>query len=80
LLQRRATGDFDPREFDEVDMIVVGDPDCCIEKVRRFADIGVDQLICYVQFNNLAQASMENLRLLGREVIPVLERETAGAR
>ncbi len=59
-------------------MIIVGDPEQCIEKMRRYAELGVDQLICYVQFGHLEhEAIMENLTLLGREVIPVLEAETA---
>ena len=80
FLQRQMSGEFDAREFDEADMIVVGDPDRCIEKMRRYAELGVDQLICYVQFGHLEHdAIMENLMLLGREVIPVIEREAAGA-
>ena len=80
FLQRQMSGEFDAREFDEADMIVVGDPDRCIEKMRRYAELGVDQLICYVQFGQLEHdAIMENLTLLGREVIPVIEREAAGA-
>ena len=79
FLQRQLTGDFDAHEFDDADMIVVGDPDRCIEKMRHYARLGVDQLICYVQFGHLEhEAIMENLRLLGREVIPVIEKEAAG--
>ena len=74
FLQRQLSG-----EFDDADMIVVGDPDRCIEKMRHYAELGVDQLICYVQFGHLEhEAIMENLRLLGREVIPVLEKEATG--
>jgi alkanesulfonate monooxygenase SsuD/methylene tetrahydromethanopterin reductase-like flavin-dependent oxidoreductase (luciferase family) len=81
LLERQLKGDFNTRDFDEADMIVVGDPDRCIEKMRHYADLGVDQLICYVQFGYLEhEAIMENLRLLGREVIPVLEKEAAAVR
>ena len=79
FLQRQLTGEFDAHEFDDADMIVVGDPDRCIEKMRHYAELGVDQLICYVQFGHLEhEAIMENLRLLGREVIPVLEKEPTG--
>jgi alkanesulfonate monooxygenase SsuD/methylene tetrahydromethanopterin reductase-like flavin-dependent oxidoreductase (luciferase family) len=79
FLQRQLTGEFDAHEFDDADMIVVGDPDRCIEKMRRYAELGVDQLICYVQFGQLEhEAIMENLRLLGREVIPVIEKESTG--
>jgi len=81
FLERQLSGDFDTREFDAADMIVVGDPDRCTTKMLRYAEAGVDQLICYVQFGYLEhEAVMENLRLLGREVIPVLEHEAAAVR
>ena len=67
--------DFDPKEFSDGDMIIVGDPDRCIEKMMHYADLGVDQLICYVQFGHLEHDSiMKTIELLGKEVIPVLEK------
>jgi alkanesulfonate monooxygenase SsuD/methylene tetrahydromethanopterin reductase-like flavin-dependent oxidoreductase (luciferase family) len=75
LLKRQLEGNFDAKEFDEADMIVVGDPDRAIQKMLRYADLGVDQLICYVQFGQLSHESvMQTIELLGTEVIPVLER------
>jgi len=62
-------------EFDEADMIIVGEPERCVEKMMRFAEAGVDQLMCYVQFGKLShEAVMRNLELLGTQVIPELER------
>lgn len=62
-------------EYNDQDMIIVGDVDRCIEKMKRYADLGVDQLLCYVQFGKLPHdAVMRNIELLGTEVIPVLER------
>ena len=47
-------------------MIVVGDPDRCIEKMLHYAELGVDQLICYVQFGHLEHESiMKTIELLG---------------
>ena len=41
----------------------------------HYADLGVDQLICYVQFGYLEGDSiMKTIELLGKEVIPVLEK------
>ena len=53
LLKRQLDGDFDPHEFNDADMIVVGDPEQCLAKMRKYAGLGVDQLICYVQFGHL---------------------------
>ena len=75
LLKRQLEGDFDPHEFSEADMIVVGDPEQCLAKMRRYEELGVDQLICYVQFGHLGHASiLRTIELLGTEVIPQLER------
>jgi alkanesulfonate monooxygenase SsuD/methylene tetrahydromethanopterin reductase-like flavin-dependent oxidoreductase (luciferase family) len=75
LLRQSMEGNFDPRSFSEADMIVVGDPDRCFEKMVRYAELGVDQLICYVQFGYLSHESvMRTIELLGTEVIPRLEK------
>ena len=78
LLNRFKDGRIEPERFNEADMIIVGDPDRCLEKMKRYADLGVDQLLCYVQFGTLPhEAVMRNLELLGKEVIPRLEEYTA---
>jgi alkanesulfonate monooxygenase SsuD/methylene tetrahydromethanopterin reductase-like flavin-dependent oxidoreductase (luciferase family) len=61
-------------EYDNEDMIIVGDVDKCITKMKRFADMGVDQLLCYVQFGKIPHdAVMRSIELLGTKVLPVLE-------
>lgn len=74
LLSRFAEGDIEPERFNDADMIIVGDPERCLEKMKRYADLGVDQLLCYTQFGSLShEAVMRNLELLGQEVIPEIE-------
>src|SRR5205814_2282668 len=73
-LKKHSEGKFDPQVFIDADMIVVGEPDKCIEKMRRYADLGVDRLLCYVQFGYLPHESVVNtIKLLGKHVIPELE-------
>ena len=56
-------------------MIVVGDPDQCLEKMLKYDELGVDQLICYVQFGHLPHESvMRTIEILGKEIIPELEK------
>lgn len=75
LLRKHATGDLDPKTFHEADMIIVGDPDQCLEKMIRYAELGVDQLICYSQFGYLPHESvMRSIELCGTKLIPELER------
>jgi hypothetical protein len=41
----------------------------------KYAELGVDQLICYVQFGYLPHESiMKTIELLGKEIIPEIEK------
>jgi alkanesulfonate monooxygenase SsuD/methylene tetrahydromethanopterin reductase-like flavin-dependent oxidoreductase (luciferase family) len=74
-------GNVPIQQFHEADMIVVGDPERCFEKMRRYADLGVDELLCYVQFGDLSGASVRTtIELLGTEVLPELQRYAAATR
>ena len=73
LLKMQEEGKFDPQIFNDADMIVVGDPERCLEKMLKYQELGVDQLICYVQFGSLSHESvMTTIELLGKELIPEL--------
>jgi alkanesulfonate monooxygenase SsuD/methylene tetrahydromethanopterin reductase-like flavin-dependent oxidoreductase (luciferase family) len=75
LLSMQKEGKFDSKIFNDADMIIVGDPDQCFEKMVKYHELGVDQLICYVQFGHLSHESiMKTLELLGSEIIPKLEK------
>jgi alkanesulfonate monooxygenase SsuD/methylene tetrahydromethanopterin reductase-like flavin-dependent oxidoreductase (luciferase family) len=75
LLRASSEGKFNPRGFSDADMIVVGDPDQCLEKMLKYEALGVDQLICYVQFGYLSHESvMRTIELLGTKVIPELQK------
>ncbi len=78
LLQSRARGEFDIEEFDREDMVIVGTPDEIIEKLMRYDEAGVDQLLCYLNFGYLPhEAVMKSIELLGTQVIPELRRRGA---
>lgn len=78
LLEARARGEFDITEFDREDMVVVGTPDECIRKLARYEEIGVDQLLCYLNFGYLPHdAVMKSIELLGTHVIPELKKRGA---
>jgi alkanesulfonate monooxygenase SsuD/methylene tetrahydromethanopterin reductase-like flavin-dependent oxidoreductase (luciferase family) len=73
-LQSARDGTFDPRVFNDQDMIIVGDVDECLEKIERYERIGCDAILCYVQFGHLPhEAIMQSIELLGTKVIPKLE-------
>jgi alkanesulfonate monooxygenase SsuD/methylene tetrahydromethanopterin reductase-like flavin-dependent oxidoreductase (luciferase family) len=74
LLKPLWEGNIPIRQFDEGDMVIVGDPERCFEKMKHYADLGVDELICYVEFgNHSAESKLKTVELLGKEVIPALE-------
>jgi alkanesulfonate monooxygenase SsuD/methylene tetrahydromethanopterin reductase-like flavin-dependent oxidoreductase (luciferase family) len=62
---------FDFEYLDRNDMIMVGDPGRCKEIVSRYQDIGVDLLLCHMQFRGVSHEDVCNsIRLFGEEVIP----------
>ena len=74
LLNPLMEGDVPVKHFHDADMLVVGDPDRCLQKMKHYADLGVDQLICYVQFGyNSHESVMKTIELLGKEVRPEIE-------
>jgi hypothetical protein len=53
----------------------VGDAERCFQKMKHYADLGVDQLICYVQSGYHSHESvLKTIEILGKEVLPELER------
>ena len=75
LLKPQLDGTFKVATFDEADMIIVGDPDKCLRKMLHYAELGVDQLICYSQFGYLSNESIKrSIELCGKYLIPELAR------
>ena len=75
LMEARAKGEFDITEFDREDMVIVGTPDECLQKLARYDEIGVDQVLCYLNFGYLPhRAVMKSVELLGTYVIPELQK------
>ena len=75
LLKPVLEGDVDTKQFSDADMIIVGDPEQCFEKMVKYSELGVDQLICYVQFGHLPHDSiMRTIELLGTKIIPELDK------
>lgn len=74
LMKPLLEGHIPIQHFHDADMLVVGDPERCLAKLKHYADLGVDQLICYVQFGHHSHESvMKTIELLGKEVRPELE-------
>ncbi len=57
------------------DRFIVGDPEQCVEKIKRFKDaFGMDHLICRLYFPGVPHAHiMKELELLSKEVMPAFK-------
>jgi alkanesulfonate monooxygenase SsuD/methylene tetrahydromethanopterin reductase-like flavin-dependent oxidoreductase (luciferase family) len=76
LLEPARNGTFNPREFAEKDMIIVGELDECTEKIERYQRIGCDAILCYMEFGGLPHETiMTSIEMLGTKVVPKLEKE-----
>jgi alkanesulfonate monooxygenase SsuD/methylene tetrahydromethanopterin reductase-like flavin-dependent oxidoreductase (luciferase family) len=73
-LRETQAGKTDPKFFNDQDMVVIGDPEQCLEKLERYASIGCDSVLCYMQFGQLKHEEiMGSIEALGKHVIPKLE-------
>jgi alkanesulfonate monooxygenase SsuD/methylene tetrahydromethanopterin reductase-like flavin-dependent oxidoreductase (luciferase family) len=61
--------DFDT--LDAMGAVIVGDPERCIERVRRYREAGCDQLLCLMQPYRIPPPKvMRSIELFGTHVIP----------
>ena len=75
LLEKVVEGDVPIEKYQEEDMIIIGTPEMCLEKILHYAEVGVDHLLCYSQFGTLPHEKvMRSLELLGTKIIPELEK------
>lgn len=76
IMNRQALGyDLDPVEVYEalepLDSVIVGDVETCRRKMSKYADVGVDRLMCLMQYGQLSHEDvMSSMRLVGEALIP----------
>ena len=76
VLKRMATGETISHEeahevLEPLDCVVIGDPGHCIDKFSGYDGIGVDRMMCMMQFGSLApEAIIRSIELAGRHCIP----------
>jgi alkanesulfonate monooxygenase SsuD/methylene tetrahydromethanopterin reductase-like flavin-dependent oxidoreductase (luciferase family) len=83
LLKKMAQGESVSREqahetLEPLDCVVIGDPDHCAAKLRGYEAIGVDRIMCMMQYGALShEAITRSLQIAGRELIPAFAKERA---
>jgi alkanesulfonate monooxygenase SsuD/methylene tetrahydromethanopterin reductase-like flavin-dependent oxidoreductase (luciferase family) len=76
LLNRQRAGlPIDPVEayevLDVVESVVIGDPDRCGEKIARYEALGIDRLMCLMQFGALPpERVLTSIRTAGEILVP----------
>ncbi len=61
--------------LDSDDMVVMGDPEHCKQKLRHYEGIGANSVMCQVQIGNIPhEAIMQSIRLIGEHIIPEFDR------
>ena len=71
VLQAYADGKIGVEYFDNEDMVIIGDPDKVIRKMEKYEQMGLDHLMCNVEFGPLSHESVKrSIELLGKHVIP----------
>ncbi len=71
---RAALGELPPELLAERGVIVAGDPDGCIECVKRHEEIGVDQTLLIMQSDQIPHVKVKkSIKLFGEQVIPAFK-------
>lgn len=79
LMNRQVLGHpIDPLEAYEAladqDSVIIGDVETCRRKIEKYRDVGVDRLMCLMQFGHLDHdVVMASIRRIGEELIPVFD-------
>lgn len=79
----RAFLDFDPDlitmdYLTENNLVVAGDPDYCIERVKEYEEVGVDLFLPMMQLHDIPhQKVMRSIELFGEEVMPAFKKDVA---
>lgn len=49
------------------DSLIVGSPDTCRKKLQKYADLGIDRLMCLQQIGNIGDEEvLTSIRLIGK--------------
>jgi alkanesulfonate monooxygenase SsuD/methylene tetrahydromethanopterin reductase-like flavin-dependent oxidoreductase (luciferase family) len=79
VLKRMAAGEAISHEeahevLEPLDCVVIGDPEHCIDKIRAYRRIGVDRMMCMMQYGAIPPAAViRSIELAGRRLIPAFE-------
>jgi alkanesulfonate monooxygenase SsuD/methylene tetrahydromethanopterin reductase-like flavin-dependent oxidoreductase (luciferase family) len=77
---RAAVAQLDANTLADRGVIIAGDPQSCIQAVKMYEDIGVDQVMLIMQTETIPhQKVMGSIELFGKQVIPAFSQAKVGA-
>ena len=73
---RAALNNLDPQALCDRGVILAGNPESCINIVKKYDDLGVDMISMLMQTETIPHEQvMESIELFGKEVIPAFKKE-----
>jgi alkanesulfonate monooxygenase SsuD/methylene tetrahydromethanopterin reductase-like flavin-dependent oxidoreductase (luciferase family) len=64
--------------LEQIDSIVIGDPDECRAKFQKYADIGTDRMMCMMQFGSIPHKEViRSIELCSEHMIPAFRNQKA---
>jgi alkanesulfonate monooxygenase SsuD/methylene tetrahydromethanopterin reductase-like flavin-dependent oxidoreductase (luciferase family) len=58
-------------------VVCVGDPEHCIRTIKRWEELGVDQIMCLIQAGRIThQQALESIKNFGKYVIPYFKKRS----
>jgi alkanesulfonate monooxygenase SsuD/methylene tetrahydromethanopterin reductase-like flavin-dependent oxidoreductase (luciferase family) len=77
---RAAVAQLDANTLADRGVIIAGDPASCIQAVKMYEDIGVDQVMMIMQTETISHEKvMSSIDLFGKQVIPAFREAGVGA-
>ena len=69
--EKKAKDQLTPKSLVESGLLCAGDPDSCIKVLERFANLGVDMILCFMEMGRVPHAkTMESIKMFGKYIIP----------
>jgi alkanesulfonate monooxygenase SsuD/methylene tetrahydromethanopterin reductase-like flavin-dependent oxidoreductase (luciferase family) len=69
--ERKAKDQLTPRSLVDSGLLCAGNPDTCIKVLERFADLGIDLILCFMEMGRVPHArTMESIKMFGKHIIP----------
>jgi alkanesulfonate monooxygenase SsuD/methylene tetrahydromethanopterin reductase-like flavin-dependent oxidoreductase (luciferase family) len=69
--EKKEKDQLTPQALVDSGLLCAGNPDSCIKVLERFANLGVDLILCFMEMGRVPHAkTMESIKMFGKYVIP----------